>query len=99
MFSLYTYYCLAFDSYKAWLYKRWYRSALVSISIFSYYYFWTNFDELIGPDLGYWISFGSTLVHMVLLPFWCVTMWAFLARPFLQWNKNVEDYKKWRLKK
>ena len=99
MFSLYTYYCLAFDSYKAWLYKRWYRSVLVSICIFSYQYFWINADELIGPDLGTWVNVGSALVFLALLPFLFLTMWAFLGRPIYRWNKDVETYNKWRLKK
>lgn len=99
MFSLYTYYCIAFDTFKAWLYKRWYRSVLVNIGICSYLYFWTNADDLLGEDFGIWVNVGSALALFALLPFWCVTMWAFLGRPFYQWIKSIETYEKWRLKK
>ena len=51
MFSLYTYYCLAFDSYKAWLHRRYYRSLLMNVVIAAYaYFFLYRRDEFVDME-------------------------------------------------
>ena len=99
MFSLYTYYCLAYDSYKAWLHRRYYRSLLMNAVIAAYVYFVLyRRDELIESDAGEWIWIGSLLLFFLLIPFALLTLNS-LGRPITLWNKRVEKYEKWRLRK
>ena len=99
MFSLYTYYCIAFERYKNWLYRRWYRSVLIFGAIIGYtYFFWQRADELIGDDAASWVNVASALLLLALIPFVFLTFHA-IFRPVEQWIKDVEEFDKSQPKK